>query len=130
MAQLHSFYVSNARQEFNYIGKDLSDEAFDRMMQNYTNTLTSDLDMFDEDEEEVEDDNDPFENLIPENSDNENKNKNENENENDSDLLIGNLINLNHVIEENIILEEVDHGEKEFDINDILAKASDSNSYN
>src|SRR6266487_799731 len=63
MARLHSFYISNAQQELNYAGKDLSDDAFNQVMQSCVSFI-SDSDMFD-DEIEDDDDNDPFENLVP-----------------------------------------------------------------
>ena len=62
MTRLHSFYTSNACQKLNYIGQNLSDEDFDQTMKDYTNFFISDTDMF---TEEVEDINDPFENLLP-----------------------------------------------------------------
>lgn len=115
MARLHSFYMSNARQELNYVGQNLSDENFDQIMQDYTNSLIFDTDMFTEELEEDADD--PFENLTPlEDTDN-----NEILTENDSNLLVGELINLNNIIGEETELNEVDHGEKEFDIEDIIS---------
>ncbi|PKK67207.1 hypothetical protein RhiirC2_867912 [Rhizophagus irregularis] len=63
MARLHSFYILNAQQELNYVGKNLSDDAFSEIMQGYTNSLTSDSDMF---INEIENDNDYFENLVSE----------------------------------------------------------------
>ena len=115
MARLHSFYMSNARQELNYVGQNLSDENFDQIMQDYTNSLIFDTDMFTEELEEDADD--PFENLTPlEDTDN-----NEILTENDSNLLVGELINLNNIIGEETELNEVDHSEKEFDIEDIIS---------
>ncbi|CAB4378081.1 unnamed protein product [Rhizophagus irregularis] len=49
--------------ELNYVGKNLSDDAFSEIMQGYTNSLTSDSDMF---INEIENDNDYFENLVSE----------------------------------------------------------------
>ena len=46
MAQLHSFYISNAQQELNYVGKDLSNDAFDQIMKDYIKSFTLDSDMF------------------------------------------------------------------------------------
>jgi hypothetical protein len=107
--------MSNARQELNYVGQNLSDENFDQIMQDYTNSLIFDTDMFTEELEEDADD--PFENLTPlEDTDN-----NEILTENDSNLLVGELINLNNIIGEETELNEVDHGEKEFDIEDIIS---------
>jgi hypothetical protein len=117
MARLHSFYTSNARQELNYVGQNLSDEDFDQTMKDYTNSLIFDMDMFTEEIEEDADD--PFENLTPiEDFDDDDISA-----ENDSDLLVSDLINLNSIIGEEIESQEVDHGEKEFDIEDIISDA-------
>lgn len=117
MARLHSFYTSNARQELNYVGQNLSDEDFDQVMKDYTNSLIFDMDMFTEEVEEDTDD--PFENLTPiEDFDDDDISA-----ENESDLLVSDLINLNSVIGEEIEPQEVDHGEKEFDIEDIISDA-------
>ncbi len=72
-------------------------------MKDYTNFLISDMDMF---TEEVEDIDDPFENLLPiEDFDDDVISV-----ENDSDLLVSDLINLNSVVGEEIEPEDVDHG--------------------
>lgn len=116
MARLHSFYTSNARQELNFVGQNLSDEDFDQIMKDYNSSLIFDMDMFTEEEEE-EDSNDPFEDLIPmEDFDNDNILT-----EDDSNLLVSDLINLNSVMGEEIEPNEIDHGEKEFDIDDIIS---------
>ena len=115
MARLHSFYTSNARQELNYVGQNLSDEDFDQIMNDYTNSLIFDVDMF---TEEVEDDaDDPFEDLIPM----EDFDDNNVLTDDDSNLLVSDLINLNSIIEEEVEPNEIDHGEKEFDIDDIIS---------
>ena len=122
MARLHSFYISNAQQELNYTGKDLSDDAFNQVMQSCVSFI-SDSDMFD-DEIEEDDDNDPFENLVPD--DMEKEDVNNQLIEDGSNLLLGNLIDLNKANGEEIESEEVDHGESEFNIDDILANVSSS----
>jgi len=122
MARLHSFYISNAQQELNYAGKDLSDDAFNQVMQSCVSFI-SDSDMFD-DEIEEDDDNDPFENLVPD--DMEKEDVNNQLIEDGSNLLLGNLIDLNKANGEEIESEEVDHGESEFNVDDILANASNS----
>ncbi|UZO23710.1 uncharacterized protein OCT59_016041 [Rhizophagus irregularis] len=118
MAQLHSFYISNAQQELNYAGKNLSEDAFNQIMQDYAKSLTLDSDMFEINDDN--DDNDPFENLIPK----EEEENNDQLNEDDSNLLVGNLIKLNNVNREDIELEEVDHGDLEFSVDDILANVN------
>lgn len=124
MARLHSFYISNAQQELNYAGKNLSEDAFNQIMQDYTKSLTLDSDMFEINDDN--DDDDPFENLIPE----EEKENNDQLNEDDSNLLVGNLIKLNNINREDIELEVVDHGDLEFSIDDILANVNRLNSKN
>ncbi|EXX54559.1 uncharacterized protein OCT59_019572 [Rhizophagus irregularis] len=85
-------------------------------MQSYTNSLTSDSDMF---INEIENDNDPFENLVSEDE----EGNNDQLTEDDSDLIVGNLIKLNHTVEE-MEPEKIDHGEMEFNVDDILAKVN------
>jgi hypothetical protein len=123
MAQLHSFYISNAKQELNYAGKNLSDDAFNQIMQDYVKSITFDSDMFEIDVGE-EDDNDPFENLIPEEEE-ENNNQLIGDN---SNLLVGNLVKLNVVNGEEIVPEVVDHGNLEFNVDDILTNVTKANS--
>jgi hypothetical protein len=123
MAQLHSFYISNAKQELNYTGKNLSDDAFNQIMQDYVKSITFDSDMFEIDVGE-EDDNDPFENLIPEEEE-ENNNQLIGDN---SNLLVGNLVKLNVVNGEEIVPEVVDHGNLEFNVDDILTNITKANS--
>jgi hypothetical protein len=123
MAQLHSFYISNAKQELNYAGKNLSDDAFNQIMQDYVKSITFDSDMFEIDVGE-EDDNDPFENLIPEEEE-ENNNQLIGDN---SNLLVGNLVKLNVVNGEEIVPEVVDHGNLEFNVDDILTNITKANS--
>ena len=106
MARLHSFYISNAQQELNYAGKDLSDDAFNQVMQSCVSFI-SDSDMFD-DEIEEDDDNDPFENLVPD--DMEKEDVNNQLIEDGSNLLLGNLIDLNKANGEEIESEEVEIG--------------------
>jgi hypothetical protein len=125
MARLHSFYISNAQQELNYAGKDLSDDAFNQVMQSCVSFI-SDSDMFNDNEIEEDDDNDPFENLVPDDMEKDDVNNQLLTDEDDLNLLLGNLIDLNKANGEEIESEEVDHGESEFNIDDILANVSNS----
>ncbi|CAG8751586.1 10503_t:CDS:1, partial [Rhizophagus irregularis] len=68
---------------------------------------------------EIENDNDPFENLVSEDE----EGNNDQLTEDDSDLIVGNLIKLNHTVEE-MEPEKIDHGEMEFNVDDILAKVN------
>ena len=121
MARLHSFYISNARQELNYVSKDLSEEDFNKVMRDYTNSLIFDEDMFDEDIDDNIDE-DQFENLIPDEE--EETNGNPSYDEKDSDLLVSDLIDLNYKIGEENEPEGVDHDDLEFNIDEILASAN------
>ena len=110
MARLHLFYILNAQQKLNYIGKDLPDDTFDQIMKEYVKSITLDSDMFEINEEEEDDDDDPFENLVPEDEDEDDEEEEEEEGAesdsnvqstgNNSSLLIGYLIKLNNSDEE------------------------------
>ena len=91
-------------------------------MQDCVKSLTLDSDMFETnvEEEEDDDDDDPFENLVPEEEE-ENNNQLIGDN---SNLFVGDLIKLNKVNGEEIEPEEVDHGDLEFNIDDILTNAN------
>ncbi|GBC15012.1 uncharacterized protein OCT59_016713 [Rhizophagus irregularis] len=67
---------------------------------------------------EIENDNDPFENLVPDEEGN-----NDQLTEDDLDLIVGNLIKLNHT-EKEMEPEKIDHGKMEFNVDDILAKVN------
>ena len=100
-------------------------------MKNFTNSLISDSDMFnDEIDDDVNDDNDDsFENLIPE--EDEEREDNDQLSKNESNLLVEDLININNIDEdEEVEIEEVDHGESDFNINEIIAKARQLNKTN
>jgi len=122
MARLHSFYISNAQHELNFASKNLTDDVFNQIMQSCVNSLISDSDMFDE---EIEEDDDPFNNLVPD--DNVEEENIDQLTEDDSNLLLKNLINLNKVNgEEETVPEEIGDGELEFDIDAIIANASNT----
>ena len=93
-------------------------------MQDYTNSLIFDENMFDENVDEFDDniEEDQFENLIPDEE--EETNGNPSNDEKDSDLLVGDWIDLNYKIGEEIEPKDVDHGDLEFNINEILASAN------
>ena len=57
MAKLHSYYITNAQNELNYIGRDITDEGFEQFMQDYAASIDSEEDMFSlNDEDDLEDD--------------------------------------------------------------------------
>ncbi|RIB11422.1 hypothetical protein C2G38_2145589 [Gigaspora rosea] len=49
LAKLHAYYVTNARHELNYIGQDLPESDFLKMMHDYAYSLTSGTAIFEED---------------------------------------------------------------------------------
>ncbi|CAG8755038.1 11150_t:CDS:1 [Dentiscutata erythropus] len=119
MAKLHAYYVTNARHELNYIGQNLSESDFLKMMHNYTNLLTSGAAMFEEDIQ-LYDSKDNFEDNIEDNLEDA-----DDLSEVDSSMLeIENDINLNLALnntDQPLILDEViDHGEKDFDIDELV----------
>ena len=122
MARLHSYYISNACQELNYVGKDLSEEDFNKVMQDYTDSLLFDENMFDDDIDDIEEFENQFENLISDEE--EETNGNPSNDEKDSDLLVGDWVNLNYKIGEEVEPEAIDHGDLVYDIDEILANAN------
>ena len=80
--------------------------------------------MFDENVDEFDDniEEDQFENLIPDEE--EEKNGNPSNDEKDSILLVGDWIDLNYKIGEENETEGVDHGDLEFNIDEILASVN------
>ena len=121
MAWLHSFYISNAQHELNFADKNLFDDGLNQVIQSCVNSLISDSDMFDE---EIEEEDDTFDNLVPDDNIEEDTDQLTGD---DSNLLLKNLINLNKVNgEEELEPEEVDDGELEFDVNAIIASASNA----
>ena len=57
MAWLHSFYISNAKQELNYISKDLSNNPINQIMQDYIKSFIPDSGIFEINAEKEDDDN-------------------------------------------------------------------------
>ena len=90
----------------------------------YTNSLIFDENMFDENVDEFDDniEEDQFENLIPDEE--EEKNGNPSNDEKDSILLVGDWIDLNYKIGEENEPESVDHGDLEFNIDEILVSVN------
>ena len=112
MAKLHSYYVTNAQNELNYIGQDITDENFEQFMQEYAASIDSEEDMFDLDDEYDED-----EDVV------DLTNIDENVLEIDTVLNLGILMTDNS--NSNVIESELeDHGNPDFDIDDILNASS------
>ncbi|CAG8529969.1 846_t:CDS:2, partial [Scutellospora calospora] len=49
MAKLHTYYVTNAHHELNYVGQNISENDFLKLMQDYSYSLSSDTALFEED---------------------------------------------------------------------------------
>ena len=112
VAKLHSYYVTNAQNELNYIGQDITDENFEQFMQDYAASIDSEEDMFDLDDEYGED-----EDVV------DLTNIDENVLEIDTVLNLGILMTDNS--NSNVIESELeDHGNPDFDIDDILNASS------
>ncbi|CAG8573379.1 7259_t:CDS:2 [Cetraspora pellucida] len=122
MAKLHAYYVTNARHELNYVGQNLSESDFLKMMHNYTHSLTSGAAMFEEDIQ-LYDSEDDFEDDVEDNLEDDSI-ANDLSEVDSSTLEIENSVNLNlalNNVDQPLILDEViDHGEKNFDIDALV----------
>ena len=133
MAKLHAYYVTNAYHELNYVGQNMSETDFFKMMEDYAQSLTSGNVMFDENIQLHDDDHDNDDDDIntddDANSINDDSNSEEEEDsqtmnltEVDPEVLsIEDSINLEHASASTSQLllseEDIDHGEKDFDVN-------------
>jgi hypothetical protein len=69
MAQIHSFYITNAQSELKFSSDDLSENELEIALQNITSAMIDNSDLFDEEEEDNDySDNDSI-NLDEENTD-------------------------------------------------------------
>jgi len=124
MAKLHAYYVTNARHELNYVGQNLPENDFLKMMQDYTHSLTSGSAMFEEDIQLYDSDDDFEDNY----EDSTNDDLSEVDlSEVDSNMLnIENSINLayalNNTNQPTILDEIIDHGETDFDIDALTSQ--------
>lgn len=118
LAKLHAYYVTNARHELNYVGQDLPESDFLKMMHDYTYSLTSGTAIFDEDVQ-LYDSEDDFEYNSEDNFNDDNLSE-----VNSNMLNIEDSINLKYASNDtdqfSTFDEVIDHGEKDFDI-DALA---------
>ncbi|RIB06304.1 hypothetical protein C2G38_2046896 [Gigaspora rosea] len=126
LAKLHAYYVTNARHELNYVGQDLPESDFLKMMHDYAYLLTSGTAIFEENIQ-LYDSEDDFEYNSEDNLDDsfEDSFEDNNLSEVNSNMLnIEDSINLEYASNNtNQLLtsdEVTDHGEKDFDI-DALA---------
>jgi hypothetical protein len=118
MAKLHSYYVTNARNELNYIGQDITDDEFEQFMQDYAASIDSEEDMFslnDEDDLENEDDDNNNEEDVVDLT-------NIDENALDVDRVFNlRILVTNNSDSDNFAEpESEDHGNPDFNIDDIL----------
>ncbi|CAG8787641.1 12522_t:CDS:1, partial [Acaulospora morrowiae] len=113
MAQMHSFLIENAKSELNFASSRLSQEEFLLIFNQIAIAMDEDTDMFNEDY---------F--FISNEQTEENLEINSVSNENILTLEIENFINLSTNLDynelSNVIEEQVEHGDKDFDVNDLL----------
>ena len=88
MAQIHSYYITNAKSELKFSSSNMSEDELEFILQEITMAMLNNDDLFVE-----EDDDDTF-------LDNESINLDE-ENTNANDLLMGNIMNLDDFREQN-----------------------------
>ena len=114
MAKLHSYYITNAQNELNYIGRDITDEGFEQFMQDYAASIDSEEDMFSlNDEDDLEND-DNEEDVVDLTNIDENM------------LDVDTVFNLRILVTDNgdsdnfVKPELEDHGNPDFNIDDII----------
>src|ERR1043165_8087890 len=88
MAQIHSYYITNAKSELRFSSSNMSEDELESILQEITMAMLNNDDLFVE-----EDDDDAF-------LDNESINLDE-EDANANDLLMGNIMNLDDFREQN-----------------------------
>ncbi|CAG8806846.1 3219_t:CDS:2, partial [Racocetra persica] len=119
MAQMHSYLVENVGSELNYIEQDFRQEDFLAIFNKIASSMEDGSDLFSEEEsfsyleelsEQMEEDVEELselDDLVGENS---------------TKLEVENIINLSSKLEinESSAIEEIVHGNKDFDVNDLL----------
>ncbi|CAG8446723.1 5495_t:CDS:2 [Dentiscutata heterogama] len=124
MAQMHSYLVENVGSELNYIEQDFRQEDFLAIFNKIASSMEDGSDLFSEEEsfsyheelsEQMEEDVEELselDDLVGENS---------------TKLEVENIINLSSKLEinESSAIEEIVHGNKDFDVNDLLSDDSD-----
>jgi hypothetical protein len=119
MAKIHSFLITNARSELKFVETEISQEQLSNTFDEIANAITNDDEMFQND-----DNNDNLVDGSDDSSDDSDECLDISE-ENTSHLYIENFIDLNHGIltnndDNNLIDEFVEHGDTDFDIDEIL----------
>ncbi|CAG8527250.1 2404_t:CDS:2 [Dentiscutata heterogama] len=124
MAKLHAYYVTNARHELNYVGQNLPENNFLKMIQDYTHSLTLGSAMFEEDIQLYDSDDDFEDNY--EDSTNDDLSEVDLSKVDSNMLNIENSINLayalNNTNQSTILDEIIDHGETDFDIDALTSQ--------
>ncbi|KAF0441081.1 zinc finger bed domain-containing protein 1-like [Gigaspora margarita] len=121
MAQMHSFLIENAKSELNYVDPNLREEDFLSIFNEIANSMKDGTDLFSEEDsflfqefsedpmdKEKEEFSEELDDLVGENSVN---------------LEVENLINLTSKLdlnESSSSIEEIVHGDTNFDIDDLL----------
>ncbi|CAG8773438.1 20838_t:CDS:2, partial [Dentiscutata erythropus] len=125
MAQMHSFLVENAKSELNYVNQNLCHEDFLSIFNKIANSMENETDLFDSDSvsfpEELEED-------MEENIEESSEETDNSVSENSLNLEIGNFISLSSRLESNessSLNEEIEHGNRDFDLNDLISDDSD-----
>ncbi|CAJ0906628.1 12479_t:CDS:2, partial [Entrophospora sp. SA101] len=96
MAQIHSFYITNAKTELNYPNSDLTDDELDTTIQEITAAMAEDDDSF-----EYSEDNDLFEYGEEEEGEDQNEEEDESLGLNNDILFMEDIMNLSLGFDEN-----------------------------
>jgi hypothetical protein len=131
MAKLHAYYVTNTHHELNYIGQNMSETDFFKMMEDYAQSLTLGNVMFDENIQLYNDDHDDDYNDDNDNNTDDDANSNNDDNNSEEEggyrkinltevdpevLSIEDSINLEHALASTSQLlfseKDIDHSEK------------------
>ncbi|CAJ0767106.1 2199_t:CDS:2, partial [Entrophospora sp. SA101] len=96
MAQIHSFYITNAKTELNYPNSDLTDDELDTTIQEITAAMAEDDDLF-----EYSEDNDLFEYGEEEEGEDQNEEEDESLGLNNDILFMEDIMNLSLGFDEN-----------------------------
>lgn len=130
ITKLHTYYVSNAKTELKYVAQDMNkmhDDEFHHLIRSSVQDIDDDDDDMDGEEDEDEEDDDDDDDLVDIEEDEKFGEENNNQllqSENYFNLVSAELAELLKTQEPCVIIEppaaEIDHGEKEFDLDALL----------
>ena len=116
MAQIHSYLVTNAQNELNYVNHEISQDEFTTTFNQIAIAMEEGIDLFEE--------NNSFP-VFEEDEDEDGDDDLQLQNENELNLEIGELVNL--VVEKSNLINEtnenelrIEHGKKDFNIEELL----------